>query len=158
MICSTILFLSQIKLLQLIYLMKDFIIHLKILFIYFFIGKTFFNRNKIHSIIGVHSVYSYGLPLRIAINKNIKAYTINSREVSKITNKYKFISTNFFDYPKTFKKLSKSIKKGLHQSKKILQNRLSGKGGVSNHLISKISSFHSKNSKRLLVIIKKLKF
>ena len=131
--------------------LKDFI-HL------FFYWKDFFNRNKIHSIIGVHSVYSYGLPLRIAINKNIKAYTINSREVSKITNKYKFMGTNFFDYPKTFKKLSKSIKKkGLHQSKKILQNRLSGKGGVSNHLISKISSFHSKKLKTLISNKKKIK-
>ena len=68
------------------------------------------------------------------------------------------MGTNFFDYPKTFKKLSKSIKKkGLHQSKKILQNRLSGKGGVSNHLISKISSFHSKKLKTLISNNKKIK-
>ena len=42
--------------------------------------EKFFDENNVHSIIGVHSVYSYGLPLRIAISKKIKAYTINSRD------------------------------------------------------------------------------
>ncbi len=126
------------------YTLEDFV-HL------YFYWKDFFNENKIHSIIGVHSVYSYALPLRIAIKKKIKAYTINSREICKITNQYKFAGTNFFDYPKTFKSLNKSVKNNaLIDSKKILEKRVSGKGGISSHLISKISSFHSQKQKSLI--------
>ncbi len=124
--------------------LRDFI-HL------YFYWKDFFRDNKIHSIIGVHSVYSYAIPLRIAISQKIKAYTINSREISKIDVKNKFTNTNFLEYPSTFRKLSRSIqKKGLTDSKKILENRLSGKAGISNHLISKISSFHPKKQKSLI--------
>ena len=133
------------------YTLKDFI-HL------YFYWRDFFKENKIHSIIGVHSVYSYGLPLRIAISQNIKAYTINSREISKITVKNKFMNTNFLDYPTTFRKLSESIKKkGLLESKKILESRLSGKAGISSHLISKISSFHSQKQKSLIRKSEKIK-
>ena len=40
---------------------------------------------------GVHSVYSYGIPFRIAISKKINAYIINSREINKITKKIIFL-------------------------------------------------------------------
>ena len=74
--------------------------------------EKFFSTNKIHTIIGVHSVYSYALPLRIAINKGINAYTVKSSEISKLTKKNIFSSTNFFDYRKKFKKLNKAKKRG----------------------------------------------
>ena len=124
----------------------------------FYYWKNYFKNNNVHSIMGVHSVYSYGLPLRIAISSQIKAYTINSREISKINNKYYFANTNFFDYPKKFKSLKKSIKKkALIESKKIIEKRVSGSGGVGNHLISNISSFHSNYQKRLIKKSNKIK-
>ena len=46
-------------------MLKDFV-HL------YYYWKKFFDENNVHSIIGVHSVYSYGLPLRIAISKKLK--------------------------------------------------------------------------------------
>lgn len=117
----------------------------------FYYWKNFFNNNNVHSIIGIHGVYSYGLSLRIAITKKIKAYTIRSNEISKITKRYKFSSTNFLDYPKKFKLLNKPIqKKALKIANKILTNRTSGHGGLSNHLISNISAFHSKQKKRII--------
>ena len=85
-------------------MLEDFI-HL------FFYWKNFFSTNKIHTIIGVHSVYSYALPLRIAINKGINAYTVKSSEISKLTKKNIFSSTNFFDYRKKFKKFNKAKKR-----------------------------------------------
>ncbi len=124
----------------------------------YFYWKDYFNNNKVHSIIGVHSVYSYGLPLRIAISKKIKAYTIKSSEVSKITKKHLFSSTNFFDYPKKFKLLKKTKKvKALALAEKIIKNRTSGLGGISNHMVSKISSFHSRKTKAIIKKGKKIK-
>ena len=132
-------------------MLKDFI-HL------FFYWKNFFNKNPIHSIVGVHSVYSYGIPLRIAISENVNAYTVNSRELNKITNKNLFPSTNFSEFPKRFKLINKELKiTGLKKAKKILLRRVSGKAGVSNHLISNISSFHSKKQKRIIKKTKRIK-
>ncbi len=132
-------------------MLKDFI-HL------FFYWKNFFNKNRIHSIVGVHSVYSYGIPLRIAISENVNAYTVNSRELNKITNKNLFPSTNFSEFPKRFKLINKELKiTGLKKAKKILLRRVSGKAGVSNHLISNISSFHSKKQKRIIKKTKRIK-
>ncbi len=132
-------------------MLKDFI-HL------FFYWKNFFDKNPIHSIVGVHSVYSYGIPLRIAISENVNAYTVNSRELNKITNKNLFPSTNFSEFPKRFKLINKELKiTGLKKAKKILLRRVSGKAGVSNHLISNISSFHSKKQKRIIKKTKRIK-
>ena len=132
-------------------LLKDFV-HL------FYYWNNYFKENDVHSIIGVHSVYSYGLPLRIAISKGIKAYTINSREISKITNKHYFPGTNFLDYPKKFSLLKKNIQiNALRESKKILLKRVSGSGGENNHLISKNSSFHSKKQKTIIKKSNKIK-
>ncbi len=134
------------------YLMLRDFIHL------FYFWKNYFYKNNVHSIIGVHSVYSYGLPLRIAISNKIKAYTINSREVNKITKENYFPSTNFFDFPKKFRTLNLSIRnKGIQKAKKILKKRISGIGGISNHLISNISSFHSKKQKKIIKNNKKIK-
>ena len=132
-------------------MLEDFI-HL------FFSWKNFFSTNKIHTIIGVHSVYSYALPLRIAINKGINAYTVKSSEISKLTKKNIFSSTNFFDYRKKFKKLNKAKKReGLKLAEQIIKKRPSGVGGISNHLVSNISAFHSKKTKRLIKKSDKIK-
>tara|TARA_B100000795_G_scaffold270073_2_gene262512 strand:+ start:9477 stop:11099 length:1623 start_codon:yes stop_codon:yes gene_type:complete len=124
----------------------------------FYYWNNYFKENDVHSIMGVHSVYSYGLPIRIAISKGIKAYTINSREISKITNKHYFPGTNFFDYPKRFSLLKKNVQaKALTESKKILLRRVSGSGGENNHLISENSSFHSINQKTIIKKSNKIK-
>ena len=113
--------------------------------ILFYFWKNYFKYNIVHSIIGVHSVYSYAIPLRIAIFNNIKAYTINSRQISKLNSNYLFSGTNFMEYRKKFSELDPKIKrKGISDAKKVILRRLSGKGGIKNHLISNISSFHSK--------------
>ena len=120
--------------------------------------EKFFSTNKIHTIIGVHSVYSYALPLRIAINKGINVYTVKSSEISKLTKKNIFSSTNFFDYRKKFKKLNKAKKeRGLKLAEQIIKKRTSGVGGISNHLVSNISAFHSKKTKRLIKKSDKIK-
>ncbi len=124
----------------------------------FYYWKKFFRKNNVHSILGVHSVYSYGLPLRIAVSKNIKAYTINSREINKITKKNYFAGTNFYDFPRKFKSLDKKFKKNsLNKAKTILKKRVSGNAGISNHLISNVSSFHSNKQKRIIRKTKKIK-
>ena len=137
---------------------KNFYIMLKDFIHLFYFWKNYFYNNSVHSIIGVHSVYSYGLPLRIAISRKIKAYTINSREVNKITKMNYFPGTNFFDFSKKYKVLSKAIKNtGIKKSKQILKKRVYGYGGISNHLISNISSFHSKKQKSIINQSKKIK-
>ena len=119
--------------------------------------EKFFSTNKIHTIIGVHSVYSYALPLRIAINKGINAYTVKSSEISKLTKKIYSVRLIFLIIEKNLKLNKAKKREGLKLAEQIIKKRTSGVGGISNHLVSNISAFHSKKTKRLIKKSDKIK-
>ena len=48
-------------------------------------------------------------------------------------------------------------KEGLSKARKILNQRILGKGGISKHLISNISSFHSKKQKSIIKVNNQIK-
>jgi hypothetical protein len=105
----------------------DFKKYLK-LFIYLFIyWELFFKNNKVKSIISSHSVYSCGVPLRIAINKNIKCFVSSSHFLYKLNKKRIFTDCEFFDFKKIFSKFSKKEKnENLALAKKNLKKRFLG--------------------------------
>lgn len=118
----------------------------------FFYWDNLFKNNKVQYIIGVHTVYSYALPIRIGLRYGVKAYTINSREISKIDNRNLFMNANFSDFAKFFNKLNskqKVIARNL--ASQHIKKRLSGDAGPKNHLISNISSFHNKKKKSQII-------
>ena len=127
-----------------------------------FFWDNYFQNNNVKSIIGVHSVYSYAIPLRIAMNKNIPTYCVTFRKISKINNNMKYFGGEFVEFKNNFKKIENNLKKeGIKLAKKKIEYRLSGIPGIKSDLItSEISSFGNKflpsliknNSKKKIVI------
>jgi hypothetical protein len=98
------------------------------LFIYLFIyWQDFFKNNKVKSVISSHCVYSCGVPVRIAINKNIKCFIPNSNFLYKLNKKKIFADCEFTEFKKIFSKFSKKEKnKKLFLAKKSLEKRFLG--------------------------------
>ena len=142
---------------------KDFYTFLNDFFKLYFFWESYFRKKNIKAIIGVHSVYSYAIPLRIAINKDIPTYCVNFRKLSKIDSKMKYQHGEFIEFKNTFKLIKNDIKiEGIKLAKKKIEYRLSGTAGVKSDLItSEISSFgnnflpsliNKKNKKKKFVI------
>lgn len=122
----------------------------------------FFEKNNVKGIVTSHTVYSYGLPLRVAIAKKIPCYTLTSYTVAKINKKtiYGGLYGNVFDYKKDFKKLPLKLKKkGIKKAKNLLESRLKH-GSTANHEFEDRSSFGPiikkkfiKNSSKFNVLI-----
>ena len=126
-------------------LLKDF------LSLYFF-WKLYFKEKNIKAVIGVHTPYSYGLILRLAISKNIPTYATSSRFLYSLTKKMPYMHGQFKDFKKTFSKLDNRFKKkALLLAKKKLELRFKGVAGAKVDLISnEKSSFGKKINKQLI--------
>ena len=99
--------------------------------------KNYFNKNKVKSVVGVHSPYSYGLILRIAMKRNIPTYVASNRFIYKLSNKMMYMHCNFKEYRKLYKKLDSDTKKiGKEISKKRIKLRLNGIAGAKTDLIT----------------------
>ncbi len=94
----------------------------------FFYWCNFFKNKNIKAIVISHSVYLYGMIMRIALNYGAVAYKPNFHTIYQIKNKNYFIGKEFFGFKKIFKKLSYSEKRqGLAISKKQIQLMFKGK-------------------------------
>ena len=94
----------------------------------YFYWENYFDNNDIKATVGHHTVYSYALPLRISIKRNIPTFAINCIEMYQLNKKN--ISTNYQyeDYKKNFQKLSsENKKKALVLANKKLFDRVRGK-------------------------------
>jgi hypothetical protein len=133
-------------------LLRDF------LSLYFF-WKAYLKKNKVTAVIGVHTPYSYGLILRMAINKNIPAYATSSRFIYSLSKKMPYMHGHFKIFKKTFNKFNYSLKKkAFNLAKKKLELRFKGIGGAKVDLISnEKSSFRSKKFQRKIISSKKIK-
>ena len=117
----------------------------------FFYWEKFFKINKVTQTIGVHSCYSFGLPLRISVHNNIPGYVINTRGVMKIDKKIQTMYGNFKFFKKDFLRI-RNKKQALAISKKSLDLRISGISGVDVGLFNREkSSFSRKKIKRNLM-------
>ena len=117
---------------------------------------SYFKENDIKAIIGSHSVYSFGLPLRIAAKKNIPAYVLDVHHLFKITKKRPYQLSDSQDYKKTASNLFKEgLSKGKILAKKQLKNRFAG-NEVVDLALSK-SAYHNYFKKRLIKKTNKIK-
>ena len=85
----------------------------------FIFWDEYFKKNNIQSLIGVHTAYSYGLPLRIAIYKEIPTYCVSSRRIHRLSKKMQFAGGEFFNYKKIISKIEKNkVEEGVKAAKK----------------------------------------
>ena len=57
----------------------DFLKLVNDFFLLYLFWKNYFNKNNVKAVIGVHTPYSYGLVLRLAIYRKIPVYVTSSR-------------------------------------------------------------------------------
>ena len=121
--------------------------------------KSYFKNNKVSAVVGVHTPYSYGLILRIAIQKNIPAYVTSTRFLFSLNKQMPYMHGQFKGYAKTFKKFNDNMKiKALSLAKEKLTLRFQGVGGSKVDLMSsEVSSFGKKKFKRLINPSNKIK-
>ena len=60
----------------------------------------YFKLNNVKAVMGSHSVYSYGIPLRIAAYNNISAYVLAPEDCYKVTKKKLYHLSDSADYKK----------------------------------------------------------
>ena len=94
----------------------------------FFYWNNYLKNKNIKAIVISHSVYLYGMIMRIALNYGAVAFKPNFHTIYQIKKKNYFIGQEFFDFKKIYKKLSYKEKKlGLIISKKQIELMFKGK-------------------------------
>ncbi len=119
----------------------------------------FFKKNKVKAVMGSHCVYSIGVPLRIALYKNILSFAMNSENLTKLSKKIPLQYCEFINYRKNFNKLKDEQKiKGIKIAKKRLISRLKGEFSPDYHYATR-SPFKKlkSNNKRIIKKSKKIK-
>ena len=107
----------------------------------------YFKIYNIKAVITSHSVYSYAIPIRVAIEKNIKAFGCTSRHIYKLDKNQFRMHANTKEYKKIFKSLKPELQRwGVETSKKILTKRISGNTDTSSGFFGnvKVSPFNKK--------------
>ncbi len=124
----------------------------------FLFWHKYVNKNDVKAFIISHSVYSFAIPARIAIKKNIRVFVCHSEYLYSLNKSNLFIRTNFLNAKKTIKKLDKNIvKTGVLKAKTKIEDRLKGKRGYDLWWAKK-SSFGKIKGKRVLSRNNKFKF
>ncbi len=94
----------------------------------FYYWENFFKKNNVKAIIISHSVYLYGMIMRIAIENKVKAFRPNFHTIYQIKEKNYSIGGEFFLFKKIFKKLElKEKKSALNKVKHQMNLMLQGK-------------------------------
>lgn len=127
----------------------------------FFFWKNYFKNHKVVKTIGVHSCYSYGIPLRLSAYQEIPTFVVNMRAVTKINKKVLSMYGDFKFHKKRFKKLNIQIQnQALKLAKTKLINRFKGAIGIEAQLFNRSKSSFSKivdKSKRIISRNSKIK-
>ena len=111
----------------------------------------YFNKNKVKTVIGSHSVYHSAIPMRIGIKKGSDVFQVNFHNIYRLSKKKLFGYDLFSDYKKIFNKFSINYKnKALEYSKKQCFKRFGGKIGVNMHYSTKSAFSTYDKSNRIL--------
>ncbi len=98
----------------------------------FYFWDDFFNKNKISSVIVSHTVYEFGIVLRLAISRKIKAYSAGSFFIFSHDKK----NQNIFDmqyFADEFKKLDNQARlNSIKEGKKYIDRKFSGEKTIEN--------------------------
>ena len=131
---------------------------------FYYVSKSYFNKNKVVAVIPSHTCYLYGIISRIAASKNIPIIKVNSDNRGNENFRINIVDRKFvneeaapyFNFKKEFRKLTtKKQREGLKIGKKIIDNRLSGNYDETLPYM-KISQFN-KNFKSSNLILKNKK-
>jgi len=125
----------------------------------FFYWQDYLKKNKVKCVIGVHSVYSYGLLLRLAIYNKIRVILVNNGQIFSLNKKRMFAHCEYLDFKKKFQSLGKNYKiTALKIAKESLENRFKGNTGSKiNDLVFSSSSFKKKTTNNNFKIFSKNK-
>ena len=116
------------------------------------IWLDFFKKNNVKAVIGSDCAYSIGVPLRIALNKNIDAFAMNSENLSRLNKKMPLQYCEFKNYRKNFNNISPDKKiSGIKQAKKKLLSRLAGNFSPDYHYATKSPFKKFKKSKKNVI-------
>jgi hypothetical protein len=86
---------------------------------------------NVRAVLVSHCVYSYGIPVRIALDRNVAAYQVTGESAYLMTKNYPMAYTDFFEYKEKFNELSMIRKsEGLALAQERLQMRFSGTLGI----------------------------
>mgnify|MGYP001401193609 CR=1 FL=1 len=127
---------------------------LKLTFFWF----DYFKNNDVEGIVTSHTTYTYGLPLRIAINFGISGYVFNSTGILKINKNNIFggMYGDYKNYHKRFVSFKKQFqRKAIKESFKIIKKKFSGQ--LVNFYYETKSSFGNVSKERFLKKNKKTK-
>ena len=126
---------------------REFLIYFIKTFIFW---ESYFENQSVKSLIVSHCVYMNAVPLRIAVERNIDAYQINSENCHRLNKEQYFAYKEHLNYPEIFSKFDDKIKKNaIENSKKRLERRFSGEAGVDMRY-SKISAYGKFLNQRLI--------
>lgn len=136
---------------------KEFISYfIDCLKIYFY-WENFFKSNNVKAIIVSHSVYLYGMIMRIALRYNVKVFKPNFHTIYQIKEKNYSIGKEFFEFKKIYKNLNTNDKKAaLKKSKNQLKLMFSGKKNYGlgyNYKNNKIKKKNNKNKIKVLIAL-----
>ncbi len=109
---------------------------------------NYFNKNKVKSIVGVHTCYAYGLILRIALNKNIKVFTAECGKIYQLNKKRQISNMEIKDLKEKVNSLRKDQFEILKDKAKLsIRNRFEGKTSNKIHeLVTTKSANHNNYS------------
>ena len=102
--------------------------------------------------IGCHSTYAYGIPLRIALNFNIPSIAIEDGVVYNLTKKNLYQNSDFKYYKNFFIIFRRTKNKSSKLASKFLQKRFDGKTGIDIKESRIVTSSFSQN------IMKKIRY
>ena len=105
---------------------SEFIKFLKdsLLLFYWWFNFIQINNKRIKAIVVVHSVYTFGLPSRIASKFNIDTYQISHKSIVKINKNNEYITDDVSKNIKIFKKLSNQQKRKIYRFAKNEINKI----------------------------------
>ena len=110
---------------------KKFILSLKNSIKVYVFWKNYLIDHDVRAINISHCVYNLGIPLRIAVSKDIPVYQFNATNAYRLTKKNPIPYNEFVYFPEQFKKLSKIEQaRGIEEAKQKLERRFSGEVGV----------------------------
>ena len=132
---------------------ENFYIFFKEFLILFFYWQEFYKKNNVVSTIGVHTCYSFGIPLRISIHNKIPSFAINSRGLMRVDKNIPSMYAGFKLHNKNFLKYFMQKKnKCLKIAKDNLDLRLGGRTGIDVGLFNREKSSFSKKKSRSKVL------
>lgn len=86
---------------------------------------------NVRAVLVSHCVYTYGIPVRIALDRNVRVFQVTGESAYLMTKEFPMANTDFFEYKKKFNELPENHKKeGLALARERLQIRFGEAIGV----------------------------